>query len=159
MFYILADGLTLEYEWQQVSRTLLSLLVNLKNAEFLMLLICLPIFNYSCPLTKPLGNVPSTQIIIGITVTPRFHNFVSFFIKVQVLVSLIFWFSICDLPSGQSLQYDRFFFFFFFLLIITLTLRLWSLEWPNYEQSYLDWLKNIFSYIIYLNYFISISWK
>ena len=59
-----------------VSRTLLSALADLSNAVVWMVLAFPPIFDTSCPLTMPLGTIPTTSIIIGMTVTFMFHNFI-----------------------------------------------------------------------------------
>ena len=48
----------------QVSRTLLSILADLNNAVVWLVTIRLPIFNFSCSLSKPLGILPSASITI-----------------------------------------------------------------------------------------------
>ena len=57
----------------QVSRTLLSILADLNN-EVWMVSTCPLIFKCSSPLTRPMENVPSAPIMIGITVTFAFHR-------------------------------------------------------------------------------------
>ena len=59
----------------QVSRTLLSILVDLNNGVVYMFSVGPPIFNFSRPLTNPLGTVPSAPVTIGATVTFMFHSF------------------------------------------------------------------------------------
>ena len=82
----LADGLSLEYEWQQVSRTLLSILCNLNNAVVWMVSTRPLIFNSSSPFKKPLEIVLTTLIQICITVTFIFHTFIIGIVVVFVVV-------------------------------------------------------------------------
>ena len=86
----LADGFSLESEWQQVSRTLLSILANISNAVVWRVSAHPLISNFSRPLSNPLGIVPSVPITIGIIATYMFSflarsKFLSLF-----LFSLIF---------------------------------------------------------------------
>ena len=69
----LTDGFPIESDWQQVSRTLLSILVDLNHAVVWMILICL-ISKFSTPGTNPLVFLPSASVTIGITVTFMFHS-------------------------------------------------------------------------------------
>ena len=70
----------------QVSRTLLSIFVDLNNAVVRMISIC-PLISKSFSLfTKVWGIVPSAPITIAITVTFMFHIFL-FSGKVLVLIS------------------------------------------------------------------------
>ena len=59
----------------QVSRTLLNILANICNSVVRMLSASPLISNFSSTITKSLGIVPSTPIIISITVTFMFYNF------------------------------------------------------------------------------------
>ena len=52
-----------------ISRTLLSILADLNNADVGIVSIRFLISNFSNPLPKPLETVPSESIIIGIIVT------------------------------------------------------------------------------------------
>ena len=62
----------------QVSRVLLSILVNLYNPEVRRVSIRPPISKSSSfPLSKHLGTITSASIIIGITVILMFHGFLS----------------------------------------------------------------------------------
>ena len=97
-----------------VTRTLLSILADLNNAVVWMISDCPLIFNSSSPLTKPLGNVTSALIIIGITVTFMFHCFFLVFGKFQVLVSLSFRLIFTQWPAGTDKSAIWLFFFFFF---------------------------------------------
>ena len=60
-----------------VFRTLLSILADLNNAIVWMVSTHPPISNYSSPLTKALGTVPTASITIGIIVTSMFYCFFS----------------------------------------------------------------------------------
>ena len=71
----LADGFSLEFEWQQVSRTLLSILAILNNVVILMVSTRPLIFKSSVPLNNPLVTLPKAPITIGIIVTFIFHRF------------------------------------------------------------------------------------
>ena len=102
----LADGFSLKSEWQQVSSGIQDTsqyLVDLNNTVFKMVLAHTSISNFSNPLIKPLGTVPSTPITIGITITFQFH---SFFVLWQGLITCLsfcfLWFSICGPLGWQS---------------------------------------------------------
>ena len=75
----LADCLSLEFEWQQVSsslRTLLSIMADLNNVVVVwMISIRTLISKSSSPCINPLVLVPRAPIIIGIIVTYMFHSF------------------------------------------------------------------------------------
>ena len=62
-------------KFSQVSRTLLSILVDLNNAVVWMVSACPLISNSSGSIINPLVTVPSAPITIGITVTFMFHSF------------------------------------------------------------------------------------
>ena len=62
-------------KFPQVSRTLLSILIDLNNAVIWMVSIRPLISNSFRTLTKPMGTVPSAPITIGTTVTLMFHSF------------------------------------------------------------------------------------
>ena len=64
----LADGFSLESEWQQVSRTLLSILSYLCNAVVWMVSTRPLIFKSSRPCINPLVTVPSVPVTTSITV-------------------------------------------------------------------------------------------
>ena len=73
----LANGLPLEFKWQQVSRTLLSILTDLNNTAVWMVFTHSLISKSSSPFTNPLMIVPTSSITIGITVIFLFHSFFS----------------------------------------------------------------------------------
>ena len=77
----LADDLSLMYEWQQVSRTLLKILVGLNNAVVLMVSIS----NSTSPLTKSLGIVPSIYQLQLVSPSPYHRSIVCLFF-------VLFWF-------------------------------------------------------------------
>ena len=58
----LADGLSLETKWQQVSRTLLSILADLNNALVWMVSTRPFIYKSSSPFINPLVTVPEHQL-------------------------------------------------------------------------------------------------
>ena len=72
----LADGLSLEFEWQQVSSSLqnLRILVDLKKAVDWMVSARTPISKFSRPFIKPLKIVAGSPIKIGTTLTPMFNS-------------------------------------------------------------------------------------
>ena len=75
VFHQLTHFFSREFEWQQLSsnlRTLLSILANLNNAVVLMPPFC-PLYSQNpIPFTK--GIVPSAPIKSGVTVTLMFHS-------------------------------------------------------------------------------------
>ena len=71
----LADGFSLESEWQQVSRTLLRILAVLNNAAVWMVSTRPPTSKSSSPFSNPLVTVPNAPMTIGIIVTCIFHSF------------------------------------------------------------------------------------
>ena len=72
---VLADGLSLETEWQQISMTLNSILANLRNVV-IWIASARPLISKSSSLfTNPLVTVPRAPITISTTVTFLFHSF------------------------------------------------------------------------------------
>ena len=76
--WALADGFSLEFEWQQVSRTFLSILVVRNNAVVWMVFTRPPTSKSSSPFSNPSVTVPNAPITIGIIVTCMFHSFFLF---------------------------------------------------------------------------------
>ena len=102
----------------QVSRTLLSIISDLNNAVAWTLSTRLPISHSSRSLAKPSGIIPSTQNIVGITVTFMLYSSG----KVQVLVSRFLWFSFKKVSKKlvkSTIRQVLFSFFFSLLLIRT----------------------------------------
>ena len=65
---------SLEFEWQQISRTLLSILAVLNNAVVWMVSIRPPTSKSSSTFNNPLVTVPNASITICIIVTCMFHS-------------------------------------------------------------------------------------
>ena len=73
----LADSFSLEFERQQFSRTVLSILADLNNAIVWLVSTYLLISKFSSLCINPLGIVSNAPLIIGITVTFMFQSFFS----------------------------------------------------------------------------------
>ena len=71
---VLADGLSLEFEWQQVSRTLISILAVPNNVLVWMISTRPLISKSSSFFNNPLVTVPKAPITSGIIVTFMFHS-------------------------------------------------------------------------------------
>ena len=83
----LTDDFSLEFEWQQVSLTLLSILANLDNPIVWMVSTCSLISNTSSPCTNLMWIVPSAPITVG-CILSFYDSLVStFFIFVNFLMS------------------------------------------------------------------------
>ena len=105
----------------QVSRTLLSILTDLKNAvDVWMVSILSIIFIYLSIFSNTLETVPSAPSTNGITGTLMYPSFFQLFCKVQVFLYLFFFllFSFCDpLEQKNSLKENFFFCLLLFFLI------------------------------------------
>ena len=105
---VLICGLSVESEWQQVSRTLLRIITKLYNALIHMALILPLISKFSSLLSKPLGIVLSA---LGIIVTFMFHSFLFFLGLWQdlsiclTLCFLLFW--LCHRLEQQNSPDDK----------------------------------------------------
>ena len=82
----------------QVSRTLLSILVDLNNAVVRIVSVRLPLSIFSRPFIEPLAIVPSARTRICITVTLNFHSFFSFLARSKYLS--LFSFSLIFTPGS-----------------------------------------------------------
>ena len=114
----LADSLLLESEWQEISRTHLSILTDLSNAVVWMVSTLPLISKSSSPLTNPLVTVPRAPNTIGITITFTFHSFFPSPRKVNVLILLFtFDFTLWSARKAKStfLQVDYY--------------KVWSFGW------------------------------
>ena len=100
-------------KFPQVSRTLLSILVDRNNALVWMVSTCPLIFKSCSHFTNILRIVPRAPITINITVTFMFHRFFSFSSKVLELISLFAFFEFYSvgLSRLQSPLFGRFSFF------------------------------------------------
>ena len=98
------DGLSLAFEWQQVSRTLLSILIDLNNAIIWMISTCPFISESSSPFINPLVTVPRAPITIGINVTFMFHSFFFSLARLRYLsfFSLSFNFTLWSATRAQQ---------------------------------------------------------
>ena len=86
---VLADGLSLEFERQQVSRTLLSILAVLNNIVAWMVSTAPPTSKSSSPFNNPLMTEPKAQITIGVFVPFMFHNFFNSRARSRYLIIII----------------------------------------------------------------------
>ena len=104
----LTGSLSQEFEWQQVSSSLLNILTDLSNAVVWIVSTRSLISKSSSPFTDPLMIVPRTSITICITVTFMFHSFFQFPGKVQIFTLLFTFFQFYyDQPEQPSLQFWR----------------------------------------------------
>ena len=126
---VIADGFSLEFEWQQVSSSLrdtFSVFWPLFNAVDWLVSTCLLISKSSSSFTNLLGIVPSAPIIIDITVTFMFFFSSLSRSRYLSLFSLSFDFTL-SLKGWQSQLFSRFSFFFFFFLWLSLGLVVWPI--------------------------------
>ena len=109
----LADGFPLKFVWQQVSRTLLSILTDLNNAVVLMVSTCPYISKSSRLFTNPLEIVLSVPITISITVTFMFSSFLRSSARSTCLslFLLSFSFILCTARMEKSMIRQILFFF------------------------------------------------
>ena len=73
----LANGFSLEFEWHQVSRTLLSLLAIFNNAVIWIVSTCSPISKSPRPFNNPSVIVPKAPITFGTIDTFMSHSFLN----------------------------------------------------------------------------------
>ena len=115
-----------------VSRTLLSILVDLNNSVVWMVSTCPSTSNTSSPLSKPLWSVPRAPITIGIIITLTFPSFLSSPARSEYfsLFSLSFIFTLWSAGTSK-LHYtaSSLFSSFFFLLNITRFGLLAGIRW------------------------------
>ena len=116
----LADAFSLEFEWQQVFSTLLSILANLNNAVVWMVSICPIISKSSSPCANPLVTLPKTPITIGIIVTLMLHSFFNSLARSRYLALFSHSFNFTQWSTGtaKSTILQVFFYFFFLLLLL-----------------------------------------
>ena len=99
----LADGFfSLESDWQQVSRILLSILAVLNNAVVWMVSTRPPTSKSSRLFSNPLVIVQNAPIPIDIIATCMFHSFFQFPSKVEVLIPLFTFFRFYSVVSRNS---------------------------------------------------------
>ena len=111
-------------KFPQVSRTLLSFLVDLNNAVVWMVSTC-PLFSESSsPCTSPLVTVPSALITIDIIITVMFHSFFPVLwqgLGTYFLFAFLKFYSVVSLNGKVHYSAAFFFFFFFFFFLQTTT--------------------------------------
>ena len=110
----------------QVSRTLLSIPVDLNNAVVWMASTRPLIFMSPGPSTSPLMTVPSGSVTTGITVTFRFHSCFNSLPRSSTYLSFRF---LSTLLSGMSEQQSPWFLKLIITLIITRSGRLAKIRW------------------------------
>ena len=117
----LADGLSLEFEWQQVSSSFqdssLLLLAVFNNAVVWMVSTRSPTSKSSRPFDNPLVAVPKAPITIGIIVIFMFHSFLNSLARSRYLSLFSHSVLFCGQPGQQSRQFYKFSFFFFLIII------------------------------------------
>ena len=91
----------------QVSRTLLSILVDLNNGVVLMVSICSLIPKSFSPFANYLRLVPSEAITIGITFTLMFHSFFSYLARFRYLSLFSFPFNFTLWSAGMAMATIR----------------------------------------------------
>ena len=110
----------------RVSRTLLSILIDLNNA------VIWTISNASIPLSKPLGSIPSASIIISVTVTFPLHRFLSTLASLSFCFFLVFTLWSVGTKNSTVTASFLFFFFFFFFFFFLIHLSLGLVFWPDF---------------------------
>ena len=130
----LADGLSLEFEYEQVSRTLLSILADL-NYTVVWIISTRALISKSCsPCTYPFVTVPRTPFTTGINVTFMFHCFFfQFPNKVEALLLLAFFqfYSIVCRVSKVHYSASSLFFFFCYSKVCLVV-------WPRLDDSFVS---------------------
>ena len=102
----------------QVSRTLLSILVDLSNAIDWIVSTRSLISKSSSLFTNSLVRVPRALITIGTTTTSMFHSFSQFPSKVQVLILLFAFFLLYSVVSRDSKVHNSASSLFLLLIIV-----------------------------------------
>ena len=120
----LADGFPLEFEWQQVSSTLLSILVDVNNAIVWMFSTCPLISKFSSPFINIWGDRSKSTnynwyhcyLYVSLYFLVLYQGLDIYF-SFRYLLILLF-----GLPGQQSQLFGRLFFFFFFFFFFFLTI-------------------------------------
>ena len=112
----------------KVSRTLLSILVNLDNAVVWMVSTCPLISKSFSPFTNPLRIVLRAPITFGVTITFLLHRFFLVLSQGQDIYLYFHFFKI--LLRGLLRQQSPLFSRLYFLLIITRSGHLAKIRWP-----------------------------
>ena len=141
--YLMVFQLSLsDSKFPQVSRTLLSILIDLNNAVVWMMSSRPFISKSFGPFINPLMTVSSAPIIIGINVAFRFHSFFSSLVRSRYLFFFHFLsIFLCGQPGKLSWQFGKFFFLF---LIIIKSGHLTALLASFWHQQVSSGLQNSF---------------
>ena len=132
-----AGGLSLEFEWQKVSGTLLSILANLNKAVVWMVSTRPPMSKSSSPFNNLLVTVPKAPDTIGAIVTFMFHSFFNSLARSRYLsyFSLSFSFILWSARAAKSTILQV---LVFLLIIIRSGLLVgirWSVCMPKSDRS------------------------
>ena len=102
---VLADCFSLEFEWQQVSRTRLRILLILSNAVIWIVYTRPPTSKSSRSFNNPLVIVPKAPITIGTIITFMFHSFFNSLTRSRYLsfFSHFFRFILCSAGTAKSI--------------------------------------------------------
>ena len=113
----------------QVSRTLLSILAVLNNAEVWMVSTRPSTSKSSSPFSNPLVIVPQAPITIGIIITCMFHSFFNSLARSRYLSFFSHFFSFIMWSAGTAKSaiflFLSFFFFFLFIIRSGLLAEIW----------------------------------
>ena len=138
VFFIsaLADGFLQEFVWQQVSRTLLSILAVLNNVAIWMVSTSPPTFESSSSFNNPLVTVPKVPITIGIIITFMFHSFFNSLARSRYLsfFSHSFRFILWSAGTVKS-TILQILFFFLLLIIIMRSVLLVEIRWSVFMSK------------------------
>ena len=105
-----ADGLSLEFEWKQVSRTLLSIMAVLNNVAVWMVSTRPPTSKSSSPFSNPLIIIPNSPITIGIIVTFMFQSFFNSLARSKYFFSNFFSFILWSAGTAMMTIFQVLFF-------------------------------------------------
>ena len=117
---MLADGFSLDFEWQQVSWTRLMILAVLTNAVVWIVSTRPPTSKSSRPFNNPLVIVPNAPITIGTIVTFMFHRFFNSLARSRYLsfFSLSFRFILWSTGTAKSTISQILYFLLIIMIII-----------------------------------------
>ena len=129
------DGLSLEFEWQQVSRTLLGIQPVPNYAVVWMVTTRPPTSKPSSPFNSPLVTLLNAPITIGIIVTFMFHSFFFNFLarsRYLSFFSLYFSFILWSAGTAKFTILHVFFFFNYY--------KVWTSGWDLVIRLYVKLL-------------------
>ena len=144
----------------QVSRTLLSILAVLNNADVWMVSTRPPTSKSSSPFSNPLVTVLNAPVTIGIIVTCMFHSFFQFPSEVEVLILLFTFFQFSSMVSRDS-KVDYFASSLFFIIIrsgLLAEIR-WSLCTLKSHRSLCESFSRTSAGFCIYHLFVSLNWN